>query len=263
MARRMVTEWGMSDKLGPLRYGDNQEEIFLGHSVTQHEERLRRDRPADRRGDPPADRRGRGAGERDPDRHARRSAPAGQGAARVRDADAARRSGRCCAASRSPVPTRATTSRDSGPQVVGAVAPARPPRIARAGGLEAEPQAGAGTRRRHGWTPTGGGAGARRWVGARRFAGVALDRPRVMGVVNVTPDSFSDGGEAPAADAAIARGLSMAAAGADFVDVGGESTRPGLRSGAAGRRTAARDSGGCGVGRAPGSASPSTPAARR
>ncbi|HEY4133855.1 MAG TPA: ATP-dependent zinc metalloprotease FtsH [Alphaproteobacteria bacterium] len=35
MARRMVTEWGMSDKLGPLRYTDNEEEVFLGHSVTQ------------------------------------------------------------------------------------------------------------------------------------------------------------------------------------------------------------------------------------
>jgi cell division protease FtsH len=35
MARRMVTEWGMSEKLGPLRYSDNEEEVFLGHSVTQ------------------------------------------------------------------------------------------------------------------------------------------------------------------------------------------------------------------------------------
>src|SRR3546814_7336961 len=36
MARKMVTVWGMSDKLGPLRYTENQEEVFLGHSVTQH-----------------------------------------------------------------------------------------------------------------------------------------------------------------------------------------------------------------------------------
>jgi dihydropteroate synthase len=48
-----------------------------------------------------------------------------------------------------------------------------------------------------------------------------------MGVVNVTPDSFSDGGEWFSADAAIAHGLSLAAGGADIVDVGGESTRPG------------------------------------
>ncbi|MCB2224405.1 MAG: dihydropteroate synthase [Actinobacteria bacterium] len=48
-----------------------------------------------------------------------------------------------------------------------------------------------------------------------------------MGIVNVTPDSFSDGGRFLAHDAAIAHGLAMAAAGADLVDVGGESTRPG------------------------------------
>ena len=51
-----------------------------------------------------------------------------------------------------------------------------------------------------------------------------------MGVVNVTPDSFSDGGETPDAEAAIARGRAMIAAGADIIDVGGESTRPGAAS---------------------------------
>ncbi|HUZ38104.1 MAG TPA: dihydropteroate synthase [Streptosporangiaceae bacterium] len=50
-----------------------------------------------------------------------------------------------------------------------------------------------------------------------------------MGVVNVTPDSFSDGGSWFAADAAIARGLELTAQGADIVDVGGESTRPGAQ----------------------------------
>ena len=54
-----------------------------------------------------------------------------------------------------------------------------------------------------------------------------LDRPRVMGIVNVTPDSFSDGGEHFDAGAAIAHGLALAAEGADILDVGGESTRPG------------------------------------
>jgi dihydropteroate synthase len=49
----------------------------------------------------------------------------------------------------------------------------------------------------------------------------------VMGVLNVTPDSFSDGGCFAEPEAAVAHGLAMAAAGADFVDVGGESTRPG------------------------------------
>lgn len=56
---------------------------------------------------------------------------------------------------------------------------------------------------------------------------IALDRPILMGVVNVTPDSFSDGGRFSAEDAAIAHGLALVAAGADIVDVGGESTRPG------------------------------------
>ncbi len=64
------------------------------------------------------------------------------------------------------------------------------------------------------------------------WAGLTLDRPRVMGVVNVTPDSFSDGGAFRDADQAVAAGLAMAAAGADIIDVGGESTRPG-----GGRRT--------------------------
>src|SRR5438105_5157792 len=49
----------------------------------------------------------------------------------------------------------------------------------------------------------------------------------IMGVLNVTPDSFSDGGEFFATDAAIAGGIKMALEGADIIDVGGESTRPG------------------------------------
>jgi dihydropteroate synthase len=55
----------------------------------------------------------------------------------------------------------------------------------------------------------------------------AEDRPAVMGILNVTPDSFSDGGRFADADAAVACALQMAADGADIVDVGGESTRPG------------------------------------
>lgn len=54
-----------------------------------------------------------------------------------------------------------------------------------------------------------------------------VDRPLVMGVVNVTPDSFSDGGRYLAADDAIARGHQLIADGADLLDIGGESTRPG------------------------------------
>ena len=53
------------------------------------------------------------------------------------------------------------------------------------------------------------------------------NRPAVMGILNVTPDSFSDGGRFLAADAAIAHARMMAAQGCAIVDVGGESTRPG------------------------------------
>lgn len=56
-----------------------------------------------------------------------------------------------------------------------------------------------------------------------------LDRPQVMGIVNVTPDSFSDGGAHFDAEAAIAHGLKLAEEGADILDVGGESTRPGAQ----------------------------------
>ena len=54
-----------------------------------------------------------------------------------------------------------------------------------------------------------------------------LDRPQVMGIVNVTPDSFSDGGQHFSVEAAIAHALSLVEQGADLLDVGGESTRPG------------------------------------
>ncbi len=56
---------------------------------------------------------------------------------------------------------------------------------------------------------------------------LSLDRPRVMGIVNVTPDSFSDGGCHADTDAAVAYALGLIEQGADLLDVGGESTRPG------------------------------------
>jgi dihydropteroate synthase len=54
-----------------------------------------------------------------------------------------------------------------------------------------------------------------------------LDRPLVMGIVNVTPDSFSDGGQFLSTERAIAHARELIAAGADIIDIGGESTRPG------------------------------------
>ncbi len=59
------------------------------------------------------------------------------------------------------------------------------------------------------------------------IAGVPMDRPQVMGILNVTPDSFSDGGDHLAVDVAVQAGLRMQAEGAAFIDIGGESTRPG------------------------------------
>src|SRR5437016_12904837 len=52
-------------------------------------------------------------------------------------------------------------------------------------------------------------------------------RPLVMGIVNVTPDSFSDGGQHASTDAAVAHALRLIEQGADLLDIGGESTRPG------------------------------------
>ena len=59
------------------------------------------------------------------------------------------------------------------------------------------------------------------------FAGLMLDRPLIMGIVNVTPDSFSDAGETFDHKLAIERGFKQVGEGADIIDVGGESTRPG------------------------------------
>src|SRR5215218_6608107 len=55
---------------------------------------------------------------------------------------------------------------------------------------------------------------------------ITLDRPFVLGILNVTPDSFSDGGQHAGVDAAVERAGRMVAEGADAIDVGGESTRP-------------------------------------
>lgn len=66
------------------------------------------------------------------------------------------------------------------------------------------------------------------WTTARRV--IRLDRPLVMGILNVTPDSFSDGGLFLSPEDALRQAESMVAEGADIIDVGGESTRPGSRS---------------------------------
>ena len=63
--------------------------------------------------------------------------------------------------------------------------------------------------------------------GLAPVAGLTMDTPRIMGILNVTPDSFSDGGLFLGRDAAVAQAQTMVAEGADILDIGGESTRPG------------------------------------
>lgn len=58
---------------------------------------------------------------------------------------------------------------------------------------------------------------------------LTLDRPRIMGILNVTPDSFSDGGRWLDVAAAVRQGVGMASLGAEVIDIGGESTRPGAQ----------------------------------
>ena len=77
------------------------------------------------------------------------------------------------------------------------------------------------------------GAGPRSAVWHTARGPLALDRPRVMGILNVTPDSFWDGGRHPGEDAALRHAERLVAEGADLLDVGGESTRPGARGVAA------------------------------
>lgn len=75
-------------------------------------------------------------------------------------------------------------------------------------------------------------AGVRAALTAPRadLCGLPLDRPRIMGILNVTPDSFSDGGRFLDVDRALEQGRALVAAGADILDIGGESTRPGARA---------------------------------
>jgi len=62
------------------------------------------------------------------------------------------------------------------------------------------------------------------------IAGLDMARPNIMGILNVTPDSFTDGGQHDAPDAALNHAQQMQGQGADIIDVGGESTRPGART---------------------------------
>lgn len=95
----------------------------------------------------------------------------------------------------------------------GAMGPVRTPGVS-ASGTTGSPEAS-----------PGGSGRATTWRLAGRVLAIG-HRPLLMGIVNATPDSFSDGGRHAGEEAAVAHGLALAAAGADILDVGGESTRP-------------------------------------
>ncbi len=85
MARNMVTKWGLSDELGPIAYGEEEDEVFLGRSVTQHKSVSERDRAQDRRGRARHPRPGLQPHHADPHGEHRQAARHGRGAAAVRD----------------------------------------------------------------------------------------------------------------------------------------------------------------------------------
>ena len=208
-ARRMITEWGMSDKLGMISYGDNSQEVFLGHSVTQNKnvsEETAREIDGEIK-----DIIGRAYAkakriltENIEELHRARARPAG-----ARDAVGRRN------------PHRAAR-RAGDPQGRRRAGAGKPPRL----GPHHGPSCHA-ARRRPGSGAAAGLSPMSSSPSGASWAGIDLSRPCVMGVLNVTPDSFSDGGDHADADAAIAAGRAMLAAGAAVVDVGGESSRPG------------------------------------
>ncbi len=93
LARMMVTRWGLSDELGPVAYGDNQDEVFLGYQVARQHNDFGRDQPQDRRRGPAPGRGRPRRGQADPHRQARRPRGAGARPDRVRDADRRRDQG--------------------------------------------------------------------------------------------------------------------------------------------------------------------------
>ncbi len=287
LARRMVTEFGFSQKLGPLRYSENEEEVFLGHSVTQRknvseatakiiDEEIRRlvdeaeirarniltehldelhrlakgllefeTLSADEirriiRGEKIV--RDAGGPMEEPNAHAGPAfvgAAVRQGRGRPRAGAATRRlsdyaRARLCpeeilsgAAARDAVTRGRALLLAGGPLAFAAVelleraadgaAASRYLTIAELKDWAARAERATEIER------------ALEIIAAPRapWAGFALDRPVIMGILNVTPDSFSDGGAYIDPARAVAHGRAMIEAGADIIDVGGESTRPG------------------------------------
>ena len=240
IARDMVMRYGMSDLMGPMVYAENEGEIFLGRSVTRtvnmSEETMQKVDAEIRRiiDGQYAVARKLLEDNRDKveamakallewetiDAEQIDDIMAGKPPRPPKPAPAPRRT-RPAARPRARAPRRRRTRRSAAP----------PPRKgAPRGAPFSERGVGAAARGRCGdaFAATCTAAlttSVRRLVAGRHVLDLA--RPRVMGILNVTPDSFSDGGRFLDRDRAIAHARAMLADGADLVDVGGESTRPG------------------------------------
>jgi dihydropteroate synthase len=188
MARNMVTRYGMSDALGPMVYAENEGEVFLGRSVTSTKNVSESTmQKVD------------GEIRRRPDqRHRRRKAAA--------SAEATGGTDRCRSDQR-----HDRDRRDADRDRAGLIEPPA---------FETPGSSG----RFHLRDPSMSSEPMRLSCG--RFT-LDLSRPRVMGIVNVTPDSFSDGGLHAIAADAIRHAGRLIEEGADILDIGAESTRPG------------------------------------
>ena len=218
-ARGMITAFGMSEKLGRVRYQANEQEVFLGHAVTQTQNVSE-------------------ATAQLIDQEVRRLIEEAEGKARQILTDHLEDLHLIAKA----LLEYETLSNDEIGQVL------RGEKIVRddTGGAGSGPD-----RRRRASVPTqqhrpGAGRRQSRAAAGRltaAFAGLSLDRAprtRVMAILNVTPDSFSDGGERLDPAQAIDDGLRFVSEGADIVDVGGEFDAPRLATDRAGRGAATR-----------------------
>ena len=215
LARRYVSQWGLSDAIGPVLVGDNEQEVFLGRELSRHREVSERTAQL-------------------VDAEVTRLLNDSYGRAKqtlIDNRDLLERMAEALL-------ERETLTADDAAMLVQGIA--LPPR--KTGAPPAIPVPMPGRRR----AAEAREAGAARWTGgrsgvipaARRHARVSavawrlatralrLNRPLIMGIINVTPDSFSDGGKFFSPSAAAAHGRMLIAMGADLLDVGGESTRP-------------------------------------
>ncbi len=208
MARRMVTEWGMTDALGPMVYGENEGEVFLGRQVTTHQNMSEETMKA-------------------VDKEVRT----------IIDSSTPWRAA-CSSENRDKVEVMAKALLEwetIDANQIEDIMNGRPAAASEARGAEARALLGRQRQPRPGACPVAGGRKLsaepmKRDEGWRRATPFSFDtpgRPLVMGVVNVTDDSFSDGGRFRDPSRAIEQGFRLREEGADLVDVGGESTRPG------------------------------------